>query len=69
MTGQLAAIEKMISDGRPCEDVLAQLSAVRSGVESVSAILFQKELRRVMMKRRVTDKDLEYLTQVVQRTW
>jgi CsoR family transcriptional regulator, copper-sensing transcriptional repressor len=37
--GQTRGIQKMIESGRDCEDILTQLVAVRSAVESVGALV------------------------------
>jgi DNA-binding FrmR family transcriptional regulator len=37
--GQIRGIEKMIEDGRACEEVVIQLAAVRSAVEGVASLI------------------------------
>lgn len=38
-TGHLEAIRKMVEEGRDCGDVLIQLAAVRSAINSISRII------------------------------
>ncbi|MCW3779415.1 metal-sensitive transcriptional regulator [Levilactobacillus namurensis] len=37
--GQLHGIMKMVEDGRECQDILTQLSAVRSSVERIMGVV------------------------------
>lgn len=46
--GQVRGIQKMVADERPCVDVLVQLAAVRSAVESV-AVLVLKNYTHICM--------------------
>jgi len=58
LSGQLAAIERMVASKRTCRDVLAQVEAVRSGLESVAAILVNEELNRLNRHRSVDPQDV-----------
>jgi DNA-binding FrmR family transcriptional regulator len=62
LVGQLQAIEKMTKERRPCAEVLYQISAVRSGLEQVAAIVFEIELQRCAAKKRLSTEDVEKLT-------
>jgi len=42
--GQVRGLRNMLEDGRCCEDVLTQLLAVRSGLESASLLVLEKHL-------------------------
>jgi DNA-binding FrmR family transcriptional regulator len=68
LNGQLLAIESMIQAKRPCVDILNQISAVRSGVESVASILFQRELERLASKKKLTQSDLQKLISIYSKT-
>jgi len=37
--GQIRGIEKMIEEGRACEEVVIQLAAVRSAVEGIASLI------------------------------
>lgn len=68
LSGQLHAVEKMIQAKRPCIEILNQISAVRSGVESVAGILFQRELERLASRKRLSQSDLQKLTSMYSKT-
>lgn len=42
--GHLAAVKKMVEDGRDCSDVLIQLSAVRAEITSVSKVILKDHI-------------------------
>jgi DNA-binding FrmR family transcriptional regulator len=42
--GQVRGLRNMLEDGRCCEDVLTQLLAARSGLESASILVLEKHL-------------------------
>lgn len=39
--GHIAGIEKMVADGKPCAEVLMQISAVKSSVHKVGVAIIQ----------------------------
>jgi len=69
LTGQLAAIERMVESRRPCDDVLAQVEAVRSGLASVAALIMNEELCRLSHNRALEPHDIVRLTKsFIQKT-
>ena len=42
--GQVRGLQKMIAEGRPCEEVLTQMSATQRAMESASALILQEFL-------------------------
>ena len=42
--GHLAAVKKMVENGRDCSDVLVQLSSVRAAITSVSRVIMKDHL-------------------------
>ena len=46
--GQIRGISKMLESDRACEDVVTQLMAVRSGVDTVGALLLDTHLDRCL---------------------
>src|SRR5947208_16987600 len=42
--GQIRGIAKMLDSERPCEDVVTQLMAVRSGIDTVGALILDLHL-------------------------
>lgn len=45
--GQLNGIKKMIDEGRICEDILIQLSAVSSAIETIKFTLFKELFKKI----------------------
>ena len=44
MEGQLRGIQRMMDEGKDCQDVITQLSAVRSGVERAIGLIVSENL-------------------------
>lgn len=45
LEGQIRGIAKMLEGGRACEDVVTQLMAVRSGIDTVGALVLDEHLQ------------------------
>lgn len=43
--GQVKGIQKMIDDERYCVDILVQISAVRSAIDNVGAIILENHIK------------------------
>ncbi|MBX5477294.1 MAG: metal-sensitive transcriptional regulator [Clostridia bacterium] len=44
--GQARGLQKMLEEGRPCEDILVQLAAMRSALNKVGLALVAENLAR-----------------------
>ncbi|WP_455675702.1 metal-sensitive transcriptional regulator [Pradoshia sp.] len=44
MEGQLRGIQRMMDEGKDCQEVITQLSAVRSGVERTIGVIVSENL-------------------------
>ena len=67
--GQVRGLQRMVGDGRECEDVLTQLMAVRSGLEQVSLLLLDHHVRECLLADAKVDPDcLEGLRKTL-RLW
>ena len=67
--GQVRGLERMLSEGRECEDVLTQLMAVRSGLEQVSLLLLDHHVKDCLLADTGVDPErLEGLRQTL-RLW
>lgn len=62
LSGQLAAIDRMIGRKRPCAEVLAQIEAVRSGLAGVAAIVLNEELARMVRRKQADPRQIVNLT-------
>lgn len=49
ISGQLRGIEKMLVDGRRCEEVLTQISAVREATNRAGVLLIEGELQQCLL--------------------
>lgn len=48
--GHVAAVERMIEEGKTCEEVLLQLVAIRSAVQKVSVVVAQHYANTCMVE-------------------
>ncbi|MFH0873807.1 MAG: metal-sensitive transcriptional regulator [Candidatus Komeilibacteria bacterium] len=55
LTGQLAAIERMVNEGRPCLELVQQLRAVRSSVAGLEKSIIAAELKKSLPQTDKTD--------------
>jgi CsoR family transcriptional regulator, copper-sensing transcriptional repressor len=53
--GQVRGLERMLTEGRDCEEMLVQLMAVRSGLEQVSLLLLDHHVKDCLL----ADSDIE----------
>jgi len=44
LEGQIRGIQRMVAEGRPCDDVVTQLLAVRAAVERVGLLLLSQQV-------------------------
>lgn len=44
--GQMRGIQKMIEEGKECSDIMVQLSAVRSSIDSIMGMVVAENLRQ-----------------------
>lgn len=42
--GQVRGLQKMVEEGRPCEEVLTQMTATKKAMESASTLILQEFL-------------------------
>ena len=50
ITGQIGGIKKMLDDGRYCDDILVQLSAVKKAIESISYQILQEHFETCIVE-------------------
>lgn len=58
MEGQLRGILNMMEEGKNCKEVIAQLSAVRSGVDRVIGFIVSQNLLECIQKANGDEKAL-----------
>lgn len=49
LEGQIRGIQRMLEDGRHCDDVLTQVMAVRSGVEQVGKLMLDHHIEHCVL--------------------
>jgi DNA-binding FrmR family transcriptional regulator len=64
--GQIRGIQKMIENGRECEDVVTQLAAVRSAIESVAGLILKNYMKICFRGETATEYvDVESLARAI----
>ncbi|MEI3653506.1 metal-sensitive transcriptional regulator [Lactococcus lactis subsp. lactis] len=63
-TGQLTGILKMMESAEECIDVVTQLTAVRSSLDSLIGLIVAENLKELLLDKEVTDKE-EKLEQAI----
>ncbi|MFN8558761.1 MAG: metal-sensitive transcriptional regulator [Dehalococcoidia bacterium] len=67
--GQVRGLQRMLEEGRDCEEMMTQLMAVRSGLEQVSLLLLDDHIRHCLLgDTAVGDETIRDLQQAL-RTW
>jgi len=59
--GQIRGIRRMVQDGKPCRDILIQVSAAREALRRVGLILVEDHLRRCVASPRAAAEMLDLL--------
>ena len=68
--GQLNAIDKMIDEDVPCEDILSQINAVKSATHKVGQIVLEGHIQHCVrdgIEHGDADKTIESFTMAVER--
>ncbi|WP_282155980.1 metal-sensing transcriptional repressor [Cytobacillus gottheilii] len=62
--GHVRAVKKMTEEGRDCNDLLIQLSAVRSAVDSCGKLILKDHLEGCLIEAVKSGKEEEMLKQL-----
>jgi len=71
--GQVRAVNRMIDDGEYCIDIITQIQAARSALQSVSKIILEKHLKHFVadalaeQNEAAIDEKLEEIMAVIKR--
>ncbi len=68
--GQLQAIDRMIEENIPCEDVLSQINAAKSALNKVGQVVLEGHIRHCLrnaIEKGDADKTIEDFTKAVER--
>ncbi len=66
--GQIRGINRMVAEGRMCEDVLTQLMAARSGLDQVGLLIMDHHIEHCLLSGLPADAGLRNLQQAL-RMW
>ena len=68
--GQLAAIDRMIDEDVPCEDIIVQINAVKSAVHKVGQIIMEGHIQHCVkdgIEHGDAEKTIAEFTKVIQQ--
>lgn len=67
--GQIKAIDRMIEEDVPCEDVLSQINAAKSALNKAGQIVLEGHIKHCVKDaiRRGDDEELESFTKALER--
>ena len=68
--GQVQAIDRMIDEDVPCEDVLAQMNADKSGLHKAGQVVLEGHIKHCVrdgIENGDADKTIESFTKAVER--
>ena len=67
--GQVQAIDRMIDEEIPCEDILSQLNAAKSALNKVGQVVLEGHLRHCVLNavRQGDEEALESFTKAIER--
>lgn len=57
ISGQIAGIQRMVDGGRTCNEILQQVTAVRSALDQLGVVLLTEHLQTCVLHRDVADAD------------
>jgi DNA-binding FrmR family transcriptional regulator len=67
--GQVRGLERMLKQGRTCEDMLTQLAAILSGLEQVGLLLMDVHLERCVAPGDAVDQETLATLRDALRLW
>lgn len=57
--GHIQGIEKMVEEGKSCEDILLQIAAVKSSIEKVGMIIIEDHSKECLLKEGTTVEEVD----------
>ena len=69
IAGQVNAIDRMIDEEIPCEDILSQLNAAKSALNKVGQVVLEGHIRHCVLNavRQGAEEALENFTKAIER--
>ncbi len=65
--GHLESVKRMVEDGRDCTDVLIQLAAVRSALNSTAKVILKDHLEHCVSDAGAESPDLQALNEAIDK--
>lgn len=63
--GHLSGVEKMIDEDKPCEDILFQISAVKSSMNKMGHIFLENYAKDCILKRQESENPDEKIDEII----
>jgi len=63
--GQVKGIQKMIEEGRYCNDILVQVAAVRSAMNKVGGLILENHLKGCVKNSLANDPEGEVIDELI----
>lgn len=70
ISGQIAAIDRMIDEDVPCEDIIVQVNAVKSAIHKVGQIIMEGHIQHCVrdgIEHGDAEKTIEEFTKVIEQ--
>ena len=70
ISGQIAAIDRMIDEDAPCEDIIVQINAVKSAVHKVGQIIMEGHIQHCVrdgIEHGDAEKTIAEFTKVIEQ--
>ncbi|MBO6084486.1 MAG: metal-sensing transcriptional repressor [Candidatus Methanomethylophilaceae archaeon] len=70
ISGQVAAVDRMIDEDVPCEDIMIQINAIKSAVHSVGQIVLEGHIRHCVkdgIEHGDAEKTIEEFAEVIRQ--
>lgn len=66
LKGHISGIEKMIEDGKNCEDILIQIAAIKSSIHKIGTIIVEEHALDCLLKEETNEPvDKEKVKRVI----
>jgi len=59
--GHIQGIERMVEEGKSCEDILLQITAIKSSVEKVGMIMIEDHAKECLIKDKVSPEEVDMI--------
>lgn len=59
--GHIQGIEKMVEEGKPCDDILLQITAIKSSIEKVGMIIIEDHAKECLIKDNISSEEVDII--------